>query len=305
VSGSAGAICPVNGRPGRPYCAKQGATYYIEPSSGTIFQSPLPTIAEMASYLDHEYASGAYRRYAEARDLKIATARRRIARIQSFAPRRRLLDVGCSCGFFLEAASDGGFDISGVELSSAAISLARPDIRARIVCGDVNVLLGKSDRRFDVVTAFDIIEHTHDPARFLREIRAILEPGGLLVVSTPDTGHVLRRLMGRSWPMLQPLQHTVLFSRQGMAQLLGGCGFRVAAVESTSKTITLDYLAEQLSATNSGLYRVLRGLLALAPRRARQAPLSVNIGEFIVFAERLPEDSSRTDAGTPGRRAAR
>jgi len=296
VSGRLDAICPVNGRPGRPYCAKEGAKYYIEPLSGTIFQSPLPTITDMTSYVDEAYTSGAYRRYAEARDLKIATARQRVARIKALARGRRLLDVGCSCGFFLEAAAEGGFDVSGVELSSAAISMARPDIRVRIVHGDVNVLIGQSERRFDVVTAFDIIEHTYDPARFLREIKAILEPGGLLVVSTPDTGHALRRLMGSSWPMLQPLQHTVLFSRKGIAELLQDIGFRVAAIESAFKTITIDYLGEQLAATNAGLYRLFRAVRALIPRRARQAPINVNIGEFIVFAERSPECSSRKDA---------
>jgi 2-polyprenyl-3-methyl-5-hydroxy-6-metoxy-1,4-benzoquinol methylase len=296
MSGGAGAICPVNGRPGRPYCAKEGAKYYIEPLSGTIFQSPLPTIAEMTSYVDQAYASGAYRRYAEARDLKIATARQRVARIKAVARGRRLLDVGCSCGFFLEAAADGGLDVSGVEISSAAISMARADIRARIVHGDVNVLIGRSERRFDIVTAFDIIEHTYDPARFLREIRAILEPGGLLVVSTPDTGHPLRRLMGRSWPMLQPLQHTVLFSRKGIAELLQAVGFRVIAVESAFKTVTIDYLGEQLAATNAGLHRLFRAARNLVPARARQAPIGVNIGEFMVFAEPSPEGSSRTGA---------
>jgi SAM-dependent methyltransferase len=290
------AICPVNGRPGRPYCAKAGAKYYIEPSSGTIFQSPLPAIGEMTSYVDEAYESGAYRRYAEARDLKIATARQRIARIKALARGRRLLDVGCSVGFFLEAAAESGFDISGVELSSAAISMARPDIRARIVHGNVNVLIGQGDHRFDVVTAFDIIEHTYDPAGFLREIQAILDPGGVLVISTPDTGHVLRRLMGRSWPMLQPLQHTVLFSRRGIAELLQKTGFRVTAVESAFKTITIDYLGEQLAETNAGLHRVFRAIRGLIPRRLRQAPIAVNIGEFIVFAERLPEGSSRKDA---------
>jgi hypothetical protein len=107
---------------------------------------------------------------------------------------------------------------------------------------------------------------------------------------------VLRRLMGRSWPMLQPLQHTVLFSRRGIAELLQNTGFRVTAVESAFKTITIDYLGEQLAETNSGLYRLFRGIRALIPRRIRQAPINVNIGEFIVFAERLPECSSRKDA---------
>src|SRR5258708_32368157 len=98
--------------------------------------------------------------------------------------------------------------------------MAQPGVRGRIVNGDVNVLLSQSERRYDVVTAFDILEHTYAPVRFMQEIKQILAPGGLLVLTTPDTGHFLRFLMGKRWPMLQPMQHTVLFSRKRITEVL-------------------------------------------------------------------------------------
>jgi len=53
-----------------------------------------------------------------------------------------------------------------------------------------------------------------------------------LVVSTPDTGHVLHRLMGRSWLILQPLQHGAVF-KVGDRRAHQNTGSHVAAVEST------------------------------------------------------------------------
>ncbi len=47
----------------------------------------------------------------------------------------RLLDVGCSCGYFLEVAASRGFDVHGVEFSKSAIAAARPDVRDRIFQG--------------------------------------------------------------------------------------------------------------------------------------------------------------------------
>ena len=103
-----------------------------------------------------------------------------------------------------------------------AISQARPDVQDRITCGDVNSLLATDHRRFDVVTAFEIIEHTLDPAAFLDDIGRVLTPDGLLVLSTPDTGHWLRPVMRARWPMLQPNQHTFLFSQPAIGNLMAG-----------------------------------------------------------------------------------
>src|SRR4051812_18699673 len=133
-------LCPINGLRARPYCRKDDAQYYLEPASGTIFQAKMPSAGAMNQYADTEYSSGAYREYAKSRDLKIATARPRLAEIKQRATGKRLLDVGCATGFFMEAAADDGFDVHGVEFSTVAIGLARPDIRPRIHHGDVNAL---------------------------------------------------------------------------------------------------------------------------------------------------------------------
>jgi len=286
TTGTATVICPTNGLPARPYCRKDGATYYLEPASGTIFQTEMPSVDAMNQYADDEYSSGVYREYAKSRDLKIATARPRLAAIRQRTKGTRLLDVGCATGFFMEAAAEEGFDVRGVEFSTVAISLARPDIRERIVRGDVNELLSREAEQFDVVTAFDIIEHVQNPANFLNELREILKPGGVLAISSPDTGHVLRYLMGSRWPMLQPMQHTVLFSRRGIAALLERCGFQDVQVQTAHKVLTMGYLAEQLTATNPGLNRTYQALNWIIPGPLRRRPLAVNIGEFVAYARR-------------------
>lgn len=279
-------ICPTNGLPARFYCRKGDATYYVEPRSDTIFQAHMPAVSDMRQYANQEYAAGVYLEYASSRDLKLATARSRLDRIKQLGNGTRLLDVGCATGFFLEAAEAEGFDVHGVEFSPVAISLARPDIREQIVCGDVNALISQSAAKFDVVTAFDIIEHVQNPGKFLADIREVLNTGGILTMSTPDTGHFLRYLMGSRWPMLQPMQHTVLFSRQGLAELLQRCGYGEIEVETTRKVLTTDYLGEQLAATNPSAHRVYRSLRKVLPFALRKKPFAVNIGEAIAYARR-------------------
>jgi 2-polyprenyl-3-methyl-5-hydroxy-6-metoxy-1,4-benzoquinol methylase len=279
-------LCPINQRPSNLYCTRGHATYYIEPTSAIIFQHDLPPILEMMEYANTEYSAGAYKNYASARELKIATALPRLEAIKKVALGNRLLDVGCATGFFLEAAAEQGFDVTGVEFSTVAISLARPDIRERIVCGDVNALSNQESAKFDVVSALDIVEHVQDPGKFLSEIREILRPGGILALSTPDTGHYLRYVMASRWPMLQPMQHTFLFSRRGLKALLESCGYVEVMVETAHKVLTVSYLAEQLAATNPTMHSAYRAVWRFIPPLLRDRPFAVNIGEMFVCARK-------------------
>src|SRR5687768_10126672 len=118
------AVCPICASTARSHCRKQSAQYYRCLPCGTIFQAPMPTAEAMARYVDHEYATGPYAEYVRARVLKLLTFRQRARQIVARQPRGRLLDVGCACGYFVEAAVEVGFDASGLELSPVAIAAA-------------------------------------------------------------------------------------------------------------------------------------------------------------------------------------
>ena len=65
----------------------------------------------MVAWADSEYASGAYRDYVESRPMKIRHFEDRLADVGARVRPGRLLDVGCSCGYFLEVAASHGFDV--------------------------------------------------------------------------------------------------------------------------------------------------------------------------------------------------
>ena len=139
---------------------------------------------------------------------------------------------------------------------------------------------------FDIITAFDIIEHTRDPVAFLGELRELLRPGGSLLLTTPDVLHPLRWLMGARWPMLQPLQHTFLFSRLSMRMALERAGFTLARIDRATKCLTPEYLASQIEGHNPRLWRLYRALSRVIPQRIRHRAVNVNIGEMLVLARR-------------------
>lgn len=81
-------------------------------------------------------------------------------------------------------------------------------------------------------------------------MRLFVEPLGLLLISTPDTGHFLSFLMRSPWQMPHPMQHLFLFSRQALVSALRAEGFRVIILDIAYKTHRVDYLIKQSSPLN-------------------------------------------------------
>jgi SAM-dependent methyltransferase len=104
----------------------------------------------------------------------------------------RLLDIGCGTGMFLQNHRDNcqGF---GLDYSSDALAFCISRNLTRLFRGDA-ASLPCPDASFDIVTAFDLIEHVQDDHTLINEIRRVLKPGGFLLASVPAypmlwTGH--------------------------------------------------------------------------------------------------------------------
>jgi 2-polyprenyl-3-methyl-5-hydroxy-6-metoxy-1,4-benzoquinol methylase len=238
----------------------------------------------MMTWANKEYRSGVYREYVAARLMKIRHFEDRLSDIGDRITPGRLLDVGCSCGYFMEVAASRGFDVQGVEFSRSAIAAASAAVRPRILEGTLDEL--PLNGMFDVVSAFDLLEHVHDPRALLRRCAAVLRPGGALIVSTPDAGHFLRHVMRSRWPMLQPMQHLFLFSRRALAAVLRAEGFDEVRVDTAYKTINVEYLINQIKPLNPVLGVTLDKLAQAVPGSILRRNRRINIGEILAVARR-------------------
>lgn len=100
----------------------------------------------------------------------------------------RLLDIGCGAGLASEALAALGHDVLGLDAAADAIAAGTAHADGQGLplayrAGAAEDLVGEG-ARFSVVTALEVIEHVADPAAFLRLLARLIEPGGLLFVST-------------------------------------------------------------------------------------------------------------------------
>lgn len=96
----------------------------------------------------------------------------------------RLLDVGTSCGFFLVAAREKGWEVKGVEPSMQSIELAREQNGLDVFQGTLPHYSDNS--QFDVITFINVLEHSALPWREIDRASELLRPGGLLYLRFPN-----------------------------------------------------------------------------------------------------------------------
>jgi len=112
--------------------------------------------------------------------------RKRIREVLRYETSGRLLEIGCAQGGFLEQA-ERYFDVEGADISEYAVRSLRNRLGSRVYPCDIE----KDTLRpgaYNVIVAFNVLEHLKDPAAALTKIRSGLRPGGLFFGSVPNNG---------------------------------------------------------------------------------------------------------------------
>lgn len=197
----------------------------------------------------------------------------------------RVLDVGCAAGFFLKAMKDKGWETHGIEISPTVSDYARNELGIDGVrTGDVSLLADFPERRFDVITFWDVVEHLEDPRAALRAAHRLLKKDGILVVETQNVESTFAYLLGASWQHFKFEEHLYHFAPYTIRKLLDQAGFHV--LENTprygGKKVTVNFIIERVGKIHPALTWLLSPLKPLG-----NLPLYLNFfDEMIVVARK-------------------
>jgi 2-polyprenyl-3-methyl-5-hydroxy-6-metoxy-1,4-benzoquinol methylase len=208
--------------------------------------------------------------------------------------RGRLLDVGCAMGHFLEFARHYGWEVEGVECSPYAAQYAaqRVGVKVHPVCvlKDANL----PHNYYNCCVLVEVIEHLPDPRETMTEVWRLLEPGGLVYMTTPNFTSYPSLLLRDDWHAVIPSGHLYYFESASLGKLLSSVGF----VEVENLTGRGDFAKELKLAVNSGLLKLTTEELDRLKELARIEEDKPDPGraEGLVMCARKPWDSADRQA---------
>ena len=154
-----------------------------------LFTNPRPEESKSAQYYkSEEYISHSNtdqgiisRIYKLVRNYSLS---KKVRLIKKFVRGGSALDIGCGTGHFLSVLAKNGFEVTGVEPGDQA----RNSVRAQFGIDVYNSLepLKSSDKKFEVITLWHVLEHIYPLKENVRQISGMLSENGILVVAVPN-----------------------------------------------------------------------------------------------------------------------
>jgi 2-polyprenyl-3-methyl-5-hydroxy-6-metoxy-1,4-benzoquinol methylase/glycosyltransferase involved in cell wall biosynthesis len=138
----------------------------------------------------------------------------------------RVLDIGCQDGWISNRVARLGHSVVGLDFSQAYLEIAKRNARcegldATYILGFIEELSKAVPEKYDVVICTEVIEHSADPDKLIRDIKRVLKPGGTLLLSTPK-GHWFQgqaHEFASAWNA--PRQHIQAFTVKSLSKVLG------------------------------------------------------------------------------------
>lgn len=204
-------------RSGCPLCGKSCTTIHRAfrdipvvrcSGCGFLYSGRIMPPDQLASYYKEDFGS---ERHRMGQVVNAETNVRVVADVLDLSKIGSWLDVGTGYGYLLAALRDHyKVDVRGVELSGTESAFAQKKLALNVASSLAKS--GFAKRSFDVVSSFEVIEHTAAPIVFVRELTEYVKPGGRLIVMTDNFESSAAKKLAGGFPKWIPHTHISHFS---------------------------------------------------------------------------------------------
>lgn len=166
---------------------------------------------------------------------------------------KKLLEIGCGKGNFLEAAKDNGFQVYGIEPSPRSFSFASIRLGSRVSSIKFEEIekIVEFPKEYDYVMLWHVLEHLNEPGAVLSQIKRLLAINGKVVIAVPNLASFQARFGKADWYHLDPPRHVHHFTPESFKILAGENGFIVEKIFFNS--LYDNFMGEIITIVNKAL----------------------------------------------------
>jgi len=217
---------------------------------------------ESEDYISHSDTSKGFsnKLYRLARSLMLRRKRNLIIK-SSGLKKGNLLDIGSGTGYFASEMKKAGWQVKGIEINEKARDFSRSHFGIEI--DSPHALSTYDSDSFDCITLWHVLEHFHDPFKYMSEILRVLKPGAYCVIALPNSSSYVANYYKGFWAAWDVPRHLWHFCPDTFVLFAGKTGF----ISEDLKVLPLDvFYISQLSekyknSSLSFLTGITKGLL--------------------------------------------
>jgi len=172
--------------------------------------------------------------------------KKRIKTLNCYLPKKStVLDVGCGNGLFLELAKSEGLNSFAMDISPAIIK----HLKNKGIEGYTN-MSEIPNNKFNAITSFDVIEHTTNPDKFIKDMKKKLKKDGFIMITTPNLLGISGKILKDKWWVFGAENHFILFSPTSLKIKLKNNGFKIIYYKT-------DLLTQWFIPNNTSIKKIL------------------------------------------------
>jgi len=149
--------------------------------------------------------------------------------IMKYRKTGKILDVGCSSGFFLDIACENDWETAGIELGAIEAEMCRKKGH-RLYTQPLEDI--HFNEKFDAITLWDVFEHIVNGKAYLNQLSGIISEQGVIFIQIPNAGGLAPRIMQSDCKMFDGVEHVNLYNPKTIRMAAEQSGFEVVYLET-------------------------------------------------------------------------
>jgi len=219
--------------------------------------------------------------------LRVIRRKKETQFIPNYIKNGRILEIGCSYGYYLSQLKNIGWDVKGIELSKKAVEFAKNELNLDVECKSIEDF--QSDTLFNIIYMNMVLEHVESPKKILEKCFSLLKEKGKLIFSVPDFSGVEVRIFKKYAYSLQLPFHLYHFTPYTIKNYLKKFDFaNIKIIHQISDRDLIAPLSFILSENpNKKLAKYLFNLLTFSFFRKSVIRLLINILALLGITSRM------------------